>query len=210
MKKPETRPEETPGNDSGPVRELPAICRRELIRVFTLSCAGLLAPGAFAMREPGGPVRKGQALSERQMKLLRELVETIIPETDTPGAAACDTHGFIDDQLANCRAPDEAARFIADLDRFAQLVRQNWNAGYGELPPAEQQSAMSALALAQQPFDKHDTDFFYRLKALTIVGYYSSEAGASQELVYLPLAGGYQGDFKLADNGGRAFSPRVF
>jgi len=69
---------------------------------------------------------------------------------------------------------------------------------------------MSALALKKQPFEALSGDFFYKLKALTVLGYYSSEAGASQELVYLPVPGGYLGSFKVSENGGRAFSPPVF
>lgn len=210
VEKPKTCRDETPGACPEPAPELPGISRRQLIRFFALSCAGLLAPNALAVREAGGPVRKGQFLNEGQMKLLRELAETIIPETDTPGAAATDTHGFIDDQLANCHAPDEARRFAADLDRFGLLARQYRGEGFEDLSSADRHAALTAFAYHEPPFDALPADFFRRLKALTVIGYYSSEAGASQELVYLPLAGGYQGDFKLAENGGRAFSPRVF
>ena len=143
------------------------------------------------------------------MKLLRELVETIIPQTDTPGAAETDTHGFIDDQLANCRAPEEARQFITELDKFDQQCRQHWGQVFADLSAPDKQAAMSACAHHQVPFKELPADFFYRLKSLTILGYYSSEAGASQELVYLPIPGGYAGSFSVSDNGGRAFSPRV-
>lgn len=182
---------------------------------MALGCAGLLSSGLMAQtaagyREPGGPVRQGQALSEKQMRLLRELVETIIPLTDTPGAAETDTHGFIDDQLANCRAPEEAKQFIAQLDRFDHKCQQHWNGAFAVLSAQDKHAAMSACARHQSPFETLPEDFFFKLKALTVLGYYSSEAGASQELVYLPIPGGYLGDFKVSGNGGKAFSPRVF
>ena len=191
------------------------ISRRELLKAMAIGCAGLLSSSLIAstsagFREPGGPVRQGQALSEKQMQLLRELVETIIPLTDTPGAAETDTHGFIDDQLANCRAPEEAKQFIAQLDRFDQKCQQHWNGSFAVLSAQDKQAAMSACARHQSPFETLPEDFFFKLKALTVLGYYSSEAGASQELVYLPIPGGYLGDFKVSGNGGRAFSPRVF
>lgn len=192
-----------------------AISRRELIRKVALASAGLLSANVlagelFVVREPGGPVRKGQALTELQMALLRELVGLIIPQTETPGAAATDTHGFIDDQLAHCQAPDEAKHFIAELDRLGDLLSQHWGADLTNLSPGDRQAAMRAFAFHDSPFGALSEDFFYKLKELTVIGYYSSEAGASRELVYLPLAGGYQGDFKVAENGGKAFSPPVF
>lgn len=191
------------------------VSRRELIQFFALGCAGLLSTDVLAgtpgaVREATGPVRQGQLLSSSQMHLLRELAEVIIPETDTPGAGSTDTHGFIDDQLANCRAPDEAARFVADLDRVGASVEQHWGKFLPDLASEERLAVMHAIALGKTPFDGFGSRFFYLLKSLTIVGYYSSEAGASQELVYLPVPGGYRGDFKLSDNGGRAFSPPVF
>lgn len=191
------------------------VSRRDIIKYFSLGSAGLLSANVLAgtgllVREPGGPVRKGQLLSEAQMRLLRELAEVIIPETDTPGAAATDTHGFIDDQLANCEAPDKAGHFISQLEQLDDRVMQHWGKAFPALSSSEKHAAMSALAHHKKPFDTLSADFFSTLKSLVVVAYYSSKAGASQELVYLPIPGGYRGDFKLAENGGRAFSPPVF
>ena len=100
-------------------------------------------------------------------------------------------------------------QFITDLDQFDELCRQRWNTGFANLSAPDKQAAMSACVQNGAPFAELPGNFFYKLKALTILGYYSSEAGASQELVYLPIPGGYSGDFSVSDNGGRAFSPPV-
>jgi len=189
--------------------------RRQLIRSLAYGCLGLVTADVIAGkplggREPGGPVRSGQILTESQMKLLRALVETIIPQTDTPGASATDTHGFIDDQLANCKAPDEANQFIEALDEFARVAKAQWGDDFANLNPADQQAAVAALAGSGVPFEKLPAAFFRQLKALTVIGYYSSEAGASHELVYLPIPGGYRASFTVADNGGKSFSPHTF
>lgn len=202
-------------SDAEPIPIRTEISRRELISSLALSCLGLVSADLMAettltRRQPGGPVREGQILSESQMRLLRDLVENIIPQTDTPGAAATDTHGFIDDQLANCQAPEEAEVFIAGLDQFTRAVQTQSGSGFSDLSPEDQIAALTALAHDQSPFDSMPPDFFRNLKALTILGYYSSEAGASQELVYLPVPGGFQANFTVADNGGKSFSPKVF
>jgi len=189
--------------------------RREFIGYLALGCAGLLSVDVLAdnftgTRMQGGPVRKGQILSEDQMRLLRDFVEVIIPQTGTPGAAATDTHGFIDDQLANCQSPVEVSQFIADFDKAGVLIEKHWSMTFSKLAEQDQKAVMTAVANRATPFETLSEDFFKKLKSLTIIAYYSSEAGASEELVYLPVPGGYDGDYKVSDNDGKAFSPQVF
>ena len=189
--------------------------RREFIGYLALGCAGLLSVDVLAdnftgTRMQGGPVRKGQILSEEQMRLLRDFVEVIIPQTGTPGAAATDTHGFIDDQLANCKSSVEASHFIANLDKAGALIKQHWSMDFSKLAEPDQKAAMTAIANKAAPFESLAGDFFNNLKSLTIIGYYSSEAGASEELVYLPVPGGYDGNYKVSDNDGKAFFPLGF
>ena len=144
------------------------------------------------------------------MQLLRALVDVIIPETETPGAGAAGVHVFIDDQLANCRNPDEGAQFVRDLDLAGARIQQHWGAEFRTLPEESRIDAMAALSVSGTPYEGLGTDFFDKLKRLTVLGYYSSEIGATQELVYLPVPGGYDGTFKLSDNNGKAFAPHRF
>lgn len=190
----------------------PGLSRRQLLIALSTSCAGLLAPSALAgnfsfTRKAGGTTGNGKLLNTKQMMLLGSMVEVIIPKTETLGAGSVDTHGFIDDQLANCTAPKEAKLFIAQLDLADKLIRKQWHKPYSDLPASVQNAVMQLLAHNQAPFEAIGNDFFPKLKSLTILGYYTSEEGGSKELVYLPIAGGYDGDFKLSDNGGKAFMP---
>ena len=188
--------------------EIETLSRRDLLARIGAGCAGLLAVGTLSglagcSRKPNPVIADGQLLSEKQMRLLRALVDVIIPATTTPGAAEADVHGFIDDQLANCRSPEEGAQFVRDLDETGARIQQEQGAPYSELSPEAQIDVMTTLA-------SQSVDFFHRLRDLTVIGYYLSEIGATQELVYLPVPGGYDGDFKLADNNGKAFAPHTY
>lgn len=188
--------------------EIETLSRRDLLARIGAGCAGLLAVGTLSglagcSRKPNPVIADGQLLSEQQMRLLRALVDVIIPATTTPGAAEADVHGFIDDQLANCRSPEEGAQFVRDLDETGARIQQEQGAPYSELSPEAQIDVMTTLA-------SQSVDFFHRLRDLTVIGYYLSEIGATQELVYLPVPGGYDGDFKLADNNGKAFAPHTY
>jgi hypothetical protein len=37
--------------------------------------------------------------------------------------------------------------------------------------------------------------FFFKLKQLTVLGYYTSEVGGTKELSYNPVPGSYEGDY---------------
>ncbi|MBU2987433.1 gluconate 2-dehydrogenase subunit 3 family protein [Saccharophagus degradans] len=188
------------------------LSRRQLLATLSASCAGLLAPSALAggfayNRKAGGSKGKGKLLSAEQLAVLAAMVEVIIPQTDTLGAGSVDTHGFIDDQLANCTNPKEAKVFVAQLELCRNLILKQWGKAYPSLTTNDQNAAMQLLTTNQAPFEKVGSDFFTKLKSLTLFGYYTSKEGGSKELVYLPIAGGYDGDFKLSENGGKAFMP---
>lgn len=187
------------------------LSRREMLLALGAGCASLLSAPALAghfpfKRQANGTVRKGQILNQKQMAQLRSMVDIVLPATQTLSAGSVDTHGFIDDQLVHCVDPAEAQRFINALDKANNFVQQQWKQAYQDLPLAKQNEAMQAIASKKAPFDQLD-DFFSRLKSLTVMGYYTSQEGGSKELVYLPLAGGYDGDYTLAQNGGKAFMP---
>ena len=189
-----------------------AVTRRDLLAQIGAGCLGLLAIGTLeGCSRPSGPgADAGQLLSANQMQLLSAFVNVIIPDTETPGAAAAGVHRFIDDQLANCQSPAEGGRFVLDLDRSGDRIRQKWGDDYWALPEQTRIEAMTALAEHRAPFDKLSPDFFDKLKRLTVLGYYLSEIGSTQELVYLPVPGGYDGYFKVSDNNGKAFAPHRY
>jgi hypothetical protein len=192
-----------------------ALSRRELLARIGAGCAGLLAAGTLSglggcSRESDPVIAGGQLLTEQQMHLLRAMVDVIIPATATPGAAAADVHGFIDDQLAHCRSPEEGAQFVRDLDEAGASIRQEWSSLYWELSPQVRIDVMAALSTGESPFPESSVEFFHKLRDLTVLGYYLSEIGATRELVYLPVPGGYDGDFKVADNNGKVFAPHRF
>jgi len=98
------------------------------------------------------------------MKLLAELVDIIIPRTDTPGASDAKVHEYIDYALAG------------DAKRKA-IVREGLAAF----------SNFTARAVALETASKSAREsssyqFFKILKDLTIDGYYQSREGLVQEL----------------------------
>jgi hypothetical protein len=126
-------------------------------------------------------------LDSDQAELLATIAEHILPETDTPGARAVGVHRFIDAMVAESYGAEERRQFLTGLAAFddrAFLTRS----------PSDQLALLSELDRAGDPF-------FRSLKDLTLVGYYTSEIGATRELQYAPLPGRYNGCVPLAQIG---------
>ena len=115
-----------------------------------------------------------------QRPLLAEVVETILPATDTPGAKAAHVHLFVDLALARCAS---AAGRMAVLSALATI-----GAGFLTAAPEARRAQLAQI----------DPVALGLLRELTILGYFTSEIGATQALAYDPIPGAYRGCITVA------------
>ena len=125
----------------------------------------------------------GQVFSLQQMKILQAVAQTILPRTETPGAADLDCHGFVDHQLANCFAKQDRQVYLSAVNIFDQ--------SFIELAPNLQQQKLIDLE-AGKGFTEQQQLQFKALKSLIVFGYFTSEIGASKVLRYDPVPGGFK------------------
>lgn len=165
-------------------------------RVARAVQAGFTAPAA------GQALR---ALTATQAELVATLAEYIIPTTDTPGARAARVDAFIDALLADIFTAEERQRFLAGLADVDERARVAAGTTFLGCTARQQVAVLEALERPAQPVGEGQAAFFPWLKELTLVGYYTSEIGASQELLYVHVAGRYDGDVPY-ERVGRAYS----
>lgn len=116
-----------------------------------------------------------ELLSPDQGRVLAEIVETIIPATDTPGAKAARVHVFVDLMLAHCTPAERRQTAIAAIDALGER--------FTAASPEERIAQLQSI----------DADALALLKELTILGYCTSEIGATQALAYVKVPGAYRG-----------------
>jgi hypothetical protein len=169
--------------------------RQSLLALSTVS-AHALFPEVLARfgRALAAPAEAGawrpEVLSPVQGELLMELAETIIPATDTPGAKAAQVHLFVDLVLEHCRTAAEQAEFGQGLDAVAAECRARYGTELAITPRASREELLLRLEAAANPF-------VASLKELTVLGYCTSQAGATQGLAYVAVPGEYQGCIEL-------------
>ncbi|MBI2073726.1 MAG: gluconate 2-dehydrogenase subunit 3 family protein [Gemmatimonadetes bacterium] len=175
--------------------------RREALRRASLLLGGAVsAPTLAALLaacDAGGVPGDTAALrvlTPEQAELLATIAEHILPETDTPGARAAGVHRFIDTMLALGYPERERQGFLAGLAEVDALAERTCGQSFLACGAREQRAMLERL-------DGDADPFFRTTKELTIVGYYTSEIGATRELRHLPVPGRYEGCVPLAQIG---------
>lgn len=183
------------------------VSRRDAIKQLALACglvlsANSLSALAATFSQPTDLARsKKTLLNIDQLALLRELGEIIIPTTDTPGAIAAGVHDFINHYVVYCASPTEQQGLIAGLKRIDDSAKTRFSKPFLSTSKQQQIELLTNMEKATDGFTADDRKFFKQLKALVTFGYYTSEIGATQELAYLAIPGGYKGNFKFKQVG---------
>lgn len=157
-----------------------------------------------------GPDWTPSILSSPQNTMIDTMAEIIIPTTDTPGASAANVNRFIDAIVGESWLEKDRARFMDGLEAANERCKETYGASFVELSPEEQRAFVAELD--DETFgpdaaeaDRETPSFYRMLKELVIVGYYTSEVGATQELQTNIVPGTYDGDVPYEEIG-RAWS----
>lgn len=188
--------------------------RREALKQLALLTGGALSLSTMAGVMGGCKASSGdfspQTLTADQNVLVTQLSERIIPATDTPGAAAAKVNQFIDHMLTNWNTEKEKNHFLEGLGHVDELSKKKHNNRFVNLDKSSQIDVMETLEqeAADNPDPKPGSPldpFFDMLKEFTVVGYYTSEIGATQELNSDLVPGYYDGCMPYSEVG-RAWS----
>jgi hypothetical protein len=177
--------------------------RREVIRLLLGTAALPLLPReVFALLRqvhselPAAPALK--TLNPHQDATVTTMAEWIIPQTETPGAKAVRVNEFIDLILTEWYDDEDRASFLAGLANVDTQSRDLFGKDFVDCPATQQKQLLTALdeeLTERRQSDVHSPhrrrmtgpahqSFFYAIKQLTLVGYFTSEEGAKQALHY--------------------------
>jgi hypothetical protein len=135
----------------------------------------------------------GKIFKKAQLMLLKKICAIVIPKTETLGAAEVDTHGFIDNQLFHCHTKSEQEKALEILSLINITAEKSSSTSFIRLSDDQQFQLLTELDRGELRFDQTQRQLFKALKQLICFGYYTSQVGATQELRYDPIPGGFKG-----------------
>jgi len=143
-------------------------------------------------------------LSSDQGVLVTQVTDIIIPKTDTPGAKDVGVPGFIDQIVNECYKKEDQDKFMEGLKAFDEEAKKEYGDAFIDLD-AEQQAAfvkkLHAAAVEANEEPGAPRPFILAIKELTMLGYFTSEIGATQVLQYSPVPGAYKGCIPVSEAG---------
>ncbi|HYM08178.1 MAG TPA: gluconate 2-dehydrogenase subunit 3 family protein [Terriglobales bacterium] len=172
--------------------------RREALRLLASAAAlPILSREAFSMFQAVHEQLPEQAvlrtLNPHQNATVTTISELIIPQTDTPGAKAARVNEFIDLILTEWYDDEEKSIFLTGLDEVDASARNLLGKDFVDCEEKLQTEMLRGLddevAAARADVRRGrsrrrppERNFFFMIKQLTLIGYYTSQIGFEQEL----------------------------
>ena len=177
--------------------------RRDALKSVVLMMGGTMI-GATAILTGCAPEHQIKDLNftPEDLAFLDEIGETIIPTTDTPGAKATKIGEFMQMMVKDCYDADQQKAFIDGLN----TLRKDFSTEKGgDFMTASAEDRLAFLNAMQEKFkasgEERQPIVINMLRDLTVLGYFTSEIGATQALRYEEVPGRYEGciDSKKGD-----------
>jgi Gluconate 2-dehydrogenase subunit 3 len=178
--------------------------RRDFMGAATLLALALGIPAAAAGLTR---VDEAEAPTSRQRGLMKDVSQIVIPRTDTPGAGDVGAGDFV--ILALAHGLENARKPLRDSASYARFLRADGSVRHVAWLEAELDARAGGYFLGEAPakrlalitqldveaYAARDSESPWKaIKALILTGYYTSEAGAAQELRYEPVPGRFDPD----------------
>jgi len=184
--------------------------RREALKRTAMLMGGVVSAPAIMGVLKGCTARpdidwKPEFLNPQQAAIVTAVAEIIIPRTDTPGAKDVGVPAFIDGILKDVYAEADQKRFLDGLEAFNKQAKDVQGDDFLDLDEPDQEAFVrevhDAAVAAERGPNPPPRPFILMMKELTMLGFFTSEAGATQVLQYAPVPGSYKGCIPLSEAG---------
>jgi hypothetical protein len=174
--------------------------RREAISRVALMLGGTVI-GANLFIEIGCTSKDNSVknlFDQSDIKLLDEIAETIIPETDSPGAKAAGVGAFMTVMVKDCYTPEDQKIFVKGLESVDDASDKIFGKKFLEITSEQRKELLISLDKEQKDVQstkkpEEPNHYFRMMKELTLLGYFTSEVGATKALRYVAVPGKYDG-----------------
>ena len=133
--------------------------------------------------------------------LISEIAETIIPETDTPGAKNAHVGEFIYKMIIDCADVKSQNRFLYGLKDLESHCHSKFGHSFIHCTVSQREETLRYIEQSDKPYagvigkiqrKLFGTSFFEMFKNYTVMGYCTSMEGATKGLAYDLVPGTYE------------------
>ena len=164
--------------------------RRAAVKNLSIAVAGLVTLPAWANGWNTASLGQVTTLPLADEDLLAEIVETIIPETDTPGAKTLKVHQFAQRMIRDCYGEIAQANLQQGLITINEIAKGAFQKQFINLDAGQRTAVLMHM---QQSDDAAAKGFVKMVKGLTIQGYMNSEFVLMNLMDYKMAPGFYHG-----------------
>ncbi|WP_159039847.1 gluconate 2-dehydrogenase subunit 3 family protein [Christiangramia fulva] len=172
--------------------------RRDLLKILGVSAVGLVSVPLWIDYWDGDDLPPNQlGMPEDQQLLLKDLVETIIPKTDIPGAQDLQVDKFVVTMVADCYEKQVRDEFLNGFKELQNSAEKTYKSDFLKIKEEEKNTLLTEMAEKPVP-ENQKINFITFLKGLTITGYMTSEYVEMNHLHYEMVPGRFYGSFPVS------------
>ena len=128
-------------------------------------------------------------ISSEDEELMASLADTIIPETDTPGAKTVEAHLFALMMVDDCMSKTDQEKYLQGMRNFNSAIEQIAGNSFESLSPEERLQALIKLEDGGDSLSDDIKTFYFRSKGYIIQGYTQSQHFLTEVQPYVLVPG---------------------
>lgn len=169
--------------------------RREAVQHISFLLGGTIL-GANAFISCKSNDNNATRFSDKEVALLDEIADTILPSTKTPGAKAAKVGQFMTIMVNDCYDEKDQKIFKDGMKKIQNLSEKEYNNKFIDIKPEQRNALLVKLDNEQKEAQKiwkedQPKHYFRLMKELTLLGYFTSEIGCTQARRYIETPGRY-------------------
>lgn len=173
--------------------------RRELLKriAFLTGCA--FVGSELLLQGCSNPsAGNDNGFTEKELALLNEMAETILPKTTSPGAKDAAVGSFITVMVNDCYTKQDQQIFHDGLKTFSVWCKEKHQKDFLALNAEQRTQLLKILDEEAKEHgnlkkDNEPAHYFTMIKQMTLFGFFTSETGATQALRHIAIPGKYDG-----------------
>ena len=181
--------------------------RRELLRMIAMLTGGAVIGSEFFLSgcTAGGKAEIG--FTAANISLLDEVGETILPATSSPGAKDAKVGEFMKMYVADCYNKENQDVFIKGIGELGEACKKMHSKNFMDCTPEQRRDLLISLEKEAKEHNKNPsekvkpeyefiptpTHYYTMIKQLTLLGFFTSEVGATKALRHVAVPQKYDG-----------------